>query len=123
MIRPRRGVLLAGFGLMVVRSLCGLVLPWSTRRLIDDVIVKGNMDVLNMLVLGVLAATIIQGIASFSLTQLVSKAAQRLIAELRRLGRPMQQIDIQIAAIAFSLGSCIVVNGDSDHGALLVRRS
>ncbi len=83
MIRPRRAVLLAGFGLMVVRSLAGLVLPWSTRRLIDDVIGKGRMDVLNTLVLGVLAATIIQGITSFSLTQLVSKAAQRLIAELR----------------------------------------
>ncbi|MDP8982649.1 MAG: ABC transporter ATP-binding protein/permease [Acidobacteriota bacterium] len=83
MIRPRRGVLLAGFGLMVIRSLAGLVLPWSTRRLIDDVIGKGRMDVLNTLVLGVLAATIIQGITSFSLTQLVSKAAQRLIAELR----------------------------------------
>jgi tRNA(fMet)-specific endonuclease VapC len=38
----------------------------------------------------------------------------RIFAELRRLGRPMQQIDIQIAAIALSLGNCIVVTGDSD---------
>jgi tRNA(fMet)-specific endonuclease VapC len=38
----------------------------------------------------------------------------RLAAELRRLGRPMQQIDIQIAAIALSLGNCTVVSSDSD---------
>jgi tRNA(fMet)-specific endonuclease VapC len=45
------------------------------------------------------------------------KAAEefgRLFAELRRVGRPMQQIDIQIAAIALSLGNCTVVTKDSD---------
>lgn len=38
----------------------------------------------------------------------------RLAAALRRLGRPMQQIDIQIAAIALTLGNCVVVTHDSD---------
>ncbi len=38
----------------------------------------------------------------------------RVFAELRRIGRPMQQIDIMVAAIAFSLGTCIVVTGDTD---------
>ena len=42
----------------------------------------------------------------------------RLFAELRRIGRPMQQIDIQIAAIALSLGNCTVVSLDSDLGAV-----
>jgi tRNA(fMet)-specific endonuclease VapC len=42
----------------------------------------------------------------------------RIIAELRRIGRPMQQIDIQIAAIAFTLGDCVVVTGDSDLAAI-----
>ena len=42
----------------------------------------------------------------------------RIFAELRRIGRPMQQIDIQIAAIAFSLGNCIVVSADSDLAAV-----
>ncbi len=42
----------------------------------------------------------------------------RIIAELRRIGRPMQQIDIQIAAIAFTLGNCTVVSGDSDLAAV-----
>ena len=42
----------------------------------------------------------------------------RIIAELRRIGRPMQQVDIQIAAIAFTLGNCTVVSGDSDLAAV-----
>jgi tRNA(fMet)-specific endonuclease VapC len=42
----------------------------------------------------------------------------RIAAELRRIGRPMQQIDIQIAAIAFVLGNCTVVSGDSDLKAI-----
>ncbi|MGH7171910.1 MAG: type II toxin-antitoxin system VapC family toxin [Gemmataceae bacterium] len=49
------------------------------------------------------------------------KAAEeygRIFAELKRLGRPMQQIDIQIAAIAFGLGKCTVVSGDSDLAAV-----
>jgi tRNA(fMet)-specific endonuclease VapC len=42
----------------------------------------------------------------------------RIAAELRRIGRPMQQIDIQIAAIAFALGNCTAVSGDSDLRAI-----
>jgi len=42
----------------------------------------------------------------------------RLAAELRRIGRPMQQIDIMVAAIALSLGNCTVVTGDSDLAAI-----
>jgi tRNA(fMet)-specific endonuclease VapC len=42
----------------------------------------------------------------------------RIFAELRRIGRPMQQIDIQIAAIALSLGNCTVVSADSDLTAV-----
>ena len=42
----------------------------------------------------------------------------RIIAELRRMGRPMQQIDIQLAAIAFSLRDCVVVSDDGDLCAI-----
>ncbi|MCE9531679.1 MAG: type II toxin-antitoxin system VapC family toxin [Planctomycetes bacterium] len=42
----------------------------------------------------------------------------KISAELRRIGRPMQQIDIQIAAIAFALGNCTVVTADSDFSAI-----
>ena len=83
LIRPRRGLLAVGFVLMVINRVAALVLPYSTKYLIDGVIIKHRIDLLNPIVLGVLAATIIQGITSFSLTQLLSKAAQRLIAELR----------------------------------------
>jgi len=42
----------------------------------------------------------------------------RIFAELKRIGRPMQQIDVQIAAVAVTLGNCTVVTGDSDLAAI-----
>lgn len=83
-MRPRRGLLLLGLVLMVINRVSGLVLPYSTRFIIDNVILKQHVALLKPLVLLVLGATVIQGITSFSLTQLLSKAAQRLIAELRQ---------------------------------------
>ncbi|HWZ32858.1 MAG TPA: ABC transporter ATP-binding protein [Bryobacteraceae bacterium] len=84
MILPRRGLLALSFVLMIVNRLSGLVLPYSTRFFIDDVIGKKQTGMLLPLVLGILGATLIQGLTSFSLTQLLSKTGQRLIAELRR---------------------------------------
>jgi ABC-type multidrug transport system fused ATPase/permease subunit len=84
LIRTRRGMLAVGFLLMVINRVSGLVLPYSTKYLIDSVIIKHNSQLLKPLVLGVLAATMVQGATSFSLTQLLSKAAQRLITELRQ---------------------------------------
>jgi len=84
LIRPRRALLALGFLLMVINRVSGLVLPYSTKFLIDSVIVKHRAELLKPLVLLVLGATAIQGVTSFALTQLLSKAAQRLIAELRQ---------------------------------------
>jgi len=84
LVRPRKGLLTLGFLLMAINRIAALVLPYSTRFLIDNVIVKRHVEILKPLVLAVLVATLIQGITSFSLTQLLSKAAQRLIAELRQ---------------------------------------
>jgi ABC-type multidrug transport system fused ATPase/permease subunit len=84
LMRPRRGLLALGFLLMVINRVSGLVLPYSTKFLIDTVIAKHHVELLRQLVSMVLLATVIQGITSFSLTQLLSKAAQRLIAELRQ---------------------------------------
>ena len=84
LIRARRGLLALGFLLMVINRVSGLVLPYTSRFLIDDVMIKHQVQMLKPLVLAVLAATAIQGSTSFALTQLLSKAAQRLIAELRR---------------------------------------
>jgi ABC-type multidrug transport system fused ATPase/permease subunit len=84
LVKPRRGILALGFLLMIVNRASGFVLPFSTKFLIDDIIGKRRTDLLGPLVLAVIAATAVQGATSFSLTQLLSKAAQRLIAELRR---------------------------------------
>lgn len=49
------------------------------------------------------------------------KAAEeygRIAAQLKRQGRLIQQIDIQIAAIALTLGACTVVSADGDFSAV-----
>jgi ABC-type multidrug transport system fused ATPase/permease subunit len=84
-MRPRRGLLALGFVLMVINRVSGFVLPASTKFLIDDVINKHHLTGLYRLVGIVLAATVVQGITSFALTQLLSKEAQRLITELRQM--------------------------------------
>jgi ABC-type multidrug transport system fused ATPase/permease subunit len=84
LIRPRRALLSLGLVLMVINRVSGLVLPASTKYLVDDVITKKHFQLLYPLVGVVLAATLIQGLTSFALTQTLSKAAQKLITELRR---------------------------------------
>lgn len=81
---PRKGLLLLGLVLMAINRVAGLVLPASTKWLIDDVIGKRQTELLLPLVGAVGFATLVQGATSFALTQSLSKAAQRLIAELRR---------------------------------------
>ena len=83
LMRPRRGLLALGFVLMVINKVAGFVLPYSSKFLIDNVVTKGQTGLLRPLVFSVLTATLVQGVTSFSLTQLLSKAAQRLIADLR----------------------------------------
>ncbi len=84
LVRPRRRILAFGFLLVIINKTCGLVLPGSTKFLVDNVIIKRQVWMLKPLVLAVLVATCVQGVTSFALTQLLSKEAQRLIAELRR---------------------------------------
>jgi ABC-type multidrug transport system fused ATPase/permease subunit len=81
---PQKWLLLCGLTLMAINRLAGLVLPYTTKFLIDDVVGKQQARLLIPLVLAVLSATAVQGVTSFTLTQLLSKAAQRMIAELRR---------------------------------------
>jgi len=84
LVRPRRKLLALGLLLTVIKSGAGLVLPASTKILVDNIVGKRQMQLLTPLVLAVVAATIIQGVASFTLTQLLSIEGQRLIAQLRR---------------------------------------
>ena len=93
LMRPRRRLLALGFFLMVINRVAALVLPYSTRFFIDTVINKHQMDKLQTLLLFVLGATLVQGATSFALTQSLSKAAQRLITELR------QQVQVHISRL------------------------
>jgi subfamily B ATP-binding cassette protein MsbA len=84
LIKPRRGLLALGFVLMAINRVSGLVLPASTKYFVDSVITKRQVQLLTPIVLAILSATIVQGLTSFTLTQLLSKSAQKMIAELRR---------------------------------------
>jgi ABC-type multidrug transport system fused ATPase/permease subunit len=84
LIHPRRGILVMGFVLMAINRVAGLILPGSTKYLVDDVIGKKQVKFLVPIVLAVVAATIVQGLTSFTLTQLLSKSAQRMISDLRK---------------------------------------
>jgi ABC-type multidrug transport system fused ATPase/permease subunit len=84
LVRARKGRLALGLFLMTINRLCGLVLPWTTKSLLDEVIGKGNQALLGQLVLAAGAATFLQGVTAFSLSQVLGKAAQRSITEMRR---------------------------------------
>jgi subfamily B ATP-binding cassette protein MsbA len=84
LIKPRRGLLALGFVLMAVNRVAGLVLPASTKYFVDNVITHRQVQLLTPIVAAVLGATILQGLTSFTLTQLLSKSAQKMITELRR---------------------------------------
>jgi ABC-type multidrug transport system fused ATPase/permease subunit len=73
-----------GMLLMIVNRLAGLVLPASSKYLIDDVIIKHRSELLVPLALAAGAATLIQAFSSFALTQVLGVAAQRAITEMRK---------------------------------------
>ena len=84
LIKPRRATLIVGLVLIIISRVAGLVLPASTKYLIDDIIGKHNPEMLGTLFAAVLGATLVQAASAFALTQLLSKSAQKLIAEMRR---------------------------------------
>jgi ABC-type multidrug transport system fused ATPase/permease subunit len=84
LIKPRRGLLALGFVLMAINRVSGLVLPASAKYFLDNVIAKRETYLLTPIVLSILGATLVQGLTSFTLTQLLSKSAQRMITELRK---------------------------------------
>jgi ABC-type multidrug transport system fused ATPase/permease subunit len=83
LIKPRRWILAGGFALMLVNRVSGLVAPYTLKALFDRVIGKHQAYLLPRIVLAVVGATILQGITSYLLTQLLSKSSQRMITELR----------------------------------------
>ncbi len=82
-IWPRKKIVSLGLFLIVVRSLSGLVLPYASKVLLDEVIPTKNTSYLITIILMVLGAIVVQSVSSFSLTRLLSVEAQRLISILR----------------------------------------
>ena len=84
LIVARRGRLAIGLALMLVNRVAGMVLPATSKYLIDDVIGKRRADLLVPLALAAGAATIVQAITSYSLSQVLGVAAQKAITDMRR---------------------------------------
>ena len=82
-IWPRRKVVSFGLLLIIFRSLSGLVLPYASKTLIDEVIPSKDIEALVVLLTIVCSALLLQSISSFSLTRILSVEAQLLISVLR----------------------------------------
>jgi len=84
LIREHRGSLGIGMVLMLINRLAGLVLPWTSKFLIDDVIGKGHASLLMPLAGAAAGATLVQALTGFANSQIVSVAAQRAITDMRK---------------------------------------
>jgi len=80
---PRKKLIAIGLLLIVIKSLAGLVMPFITKELVDDVFPNQDLDLLYILLIYLASAITIQAITSFALTRLLSVEAQKLISELR----------------------------------------
>src|SRR5207244_9111373 len=96
LIWTHRRRLLLGAVLMLINQSMGMVLPASTKFLIDQVIVKGRTDLLWKIALAAGAATVVQALTSFSLSQVLGVAAQRAITAMRK------KVQAQIARLPVS---------------------
>src|SRR5213594_68756 len=96
LVWAHRSRLALGAVLMLVNQAMGLVLPASTKYLIDAVIVKGRTDLLWKIALAAAIATVVQALTSFSLSQVLGVAAQRAITEMRK------KVQAQIARLPVS---------------------
>src|SRR5215210_6527442 len=96
LVWAHRRRLALGAVLMLVNQAMGLVLPASTKYLIDVVIVKGRTDLLWKIALAAGVATVVQAVTSFGLSQVLGVAAQRAITEMRK------KVQAQIARLPIS---------------------
>ncbi len=95
-IWPRRKYLSIGLVLIIIRSFVGLVTPYASKILIDDVVPNKDMTLLTNLLIIVCAALVIQAATSFALTRLLSVEAQHMISILRvKVARKLLRLPIQ----------------------------
>jgi subfamily B ATP-binding cassette protein MsbA len=83
LMRPRKWLIAGSFCLMVVNRTCSFVLPVSSGPFINKVMIGHNMHLLPSIIAAVAGATFVQGVTSYSLTQLLSTEGQKLISQLR----------------------------------------
>ena len=84
LVWAHRRRLAIGLGLMLVSRVAGLVLPASSKWLIDEVVVKERVELLAPIAFAAGLATVVQAISSFALSQILGVAAQRAIADMRK---------------------------------------
>ncbi len=82
-IWPRRNLVFIGLILIVFNRIAGLILPWKSKVLVDDVVPSKDMGLLYELLIIVGIAILTQATTSFLLTRVLSVQAQYLISELR----------------------------------------
>jgi ABC-type multidrug transport system fused ATPase/permease subunit len=73
-----------GLGLMIINRLSGLVLPTTTKYLMDDVITQGHWELLPTLAMAAAGATLVDAGTAFANSQVLGVAAQRAITEMRK---------------------------------------
>jgi subfamily B ATP-binding cassette protein MsbA len=84
LVWQHRKRLALGFVIMLINRAAGLVLPGSSKTLLDDILPSGDTGRLALLAGVVGAATLVQAASSFGLSQILGVAAQRAITEMRR---------------------------------------
>jgi ABC-type bacteriocin/lantibiotic exporter with double-glycine peptidase domain len=84
LVWTHRRRLITGLVLMLASRLAGLVLPASSKWLIDEVVGKNRTDLLMPIALAAGAATLVQAVTSFALSQILGVAAQRAITDMRK---------------------------------------
>lgn len=92
LVRTRKWLFLFGLTMVMVNRLAGLALPYLSRPFVDDVMIKHDRAHLIPIVIAVFCATAVQAITSFVNTQIASKAALEMVADLRR--RVQQHIGV-----------------------------
>ncbi|MCY7346866.1 MAG: ABC transporter ATP-binding protein/permease [Pyrinomonadaceae bacterium] len=84
LIYAYRWRLALGGVLMIISRLAGLVLPASSKYLVDEIIIKERFEMLNWIALAIGISTLVQGLTGFALSQVLGVAAQRAITEMRK---------------------------------------
>jgi ABC-type multidrug transport system fused ATPase/permease subunit len=95
LLRPRYLRISLGFILVLTRSGLNLVIPYSTKYLVDNILTKGRASLLFAFATAVIGATVAQAGLSYILTQLLSKEAQRLVTDFR------EELRTHISALPF----------------------